>query len=133
MIYNFIIFFPRFCTHLGTSLSFIPLKPIEKTKKISKAKQQQDITPNRILKRDLIKNLDGFLKTIEKIVKKKRRLANAFKQKLNIDKQNSKIVVITILGNLNKEKLSISSLAPTFGKDVKNVAIIDANAFCLVC
>ena len=48
-------------------------------KKISKAKQEQDITLNCILKRSLIANLDSFLKTKEKIIKKKKRLANVFK------------------------------------------------------
>ena len=105
MIHDSIIFFPRFCMHLGTSLSLILPKPIEKTKEIFEIKQYQDITPNQILKKSSIENLDDFLKTIEKIIKKKRRLAYAFKQKSNIGKQNSKTVVINSLGNLSKEKL----------------------------
>ena len=79
IIYNLIIFFPRFYMHLKTPLSFISLKPIKETKKISKAKQQQNIISNCILKRGLIKNLDNFLKIIEKILKKKIQLANVFK------------------------------------------------------
>ena len=71
MIYNFIIFFPGFYMHLKTSLSPIPYKLIKETKKIFEAKQQQDITLNRILKRSLIENINGFLKTTEKTVKKK--------------------------------------------------------------
>ena len=71
IIYNFITLSSRFCMHFETFLSFIPFKPIKKTKKIFKAKQQQDIIPNRILKRGLIENLDDFLKIIEKISKKK--------------------------------------------------------------
>ena len=86
MIHNFITFSFRFCTYLGTSLSSIPFKLIEKTKEISKAKQQQDDASNRTLKRISIENLDGFLKTIEKILRKKRRLAIAFKQKSNMGK-----------------------------------------------
>ena len=133
IINDSIIFSLGFCIHLEISLSFIPSKPIEKTKKIFKAKQQQDIILNRILKRGSIKNLDGFLKTTEKIVKKKRQLANVFKQKLNIGKQNSKTVVINTLGNSSKEELAILLLAPTFRKNVEDVVMIDADAYCLAC
>ena len=86
MIYDSITFSFRFCMHLETSLFLIPSRPIKGTKEISEAKQQQDISPNHILKRGSIENLDGFLKTTEKIVQKKRRLAIALKQKLNIGK-----------------------------------------------
>ena len=86
MIYDSITFFSGFCTYLGTFLYFILSKPIEKTKEIFEAKQEQDITSNCILKRDSIENLDGFLKTTKKIVKKRIRLAKAFKQKLNMRK-----------------------------------------------
>ena len=71
------------------------------------------------------------MKTTEKIVRKKRRLAIVFKQKLNIGKQNSKTVVINTFGNSGKEKLLISRLAPTFRKNVENVAMISADAYCL--
>ena len=40
MIYDSIIFFSRFCMHLGTSLFSISSKPREDTKKILKAKRQ---------------------------------------------------------------------------------------------
>ena len=133
IIYDFITFSPRFCTHLRTSLFLISFKLIEESKKKSKAKQPQDITPNRILKRRSIENLDDFLKTIENIVKKKRRLANAFMQKSNMSKQNFKTVVINIFGNKSKEKLPTSRLAATFGKNVKDITIIGANAYYLAC
>ena len=107
MIHDSITFSPGFYTHLGTSLSPIPPKPIEETKEIFEAKEQPDITPNRILKRGSIENLDGFLKTTEKIVRKKRQSAIAFKQK--------------------------SNMAPTFEKDVEDVAMIGADAYRLAC
>ena len=86
MIYNSITFSPGFYMHLKTSLFLIPSKPIEEIKEIFKAKRQQNITPNRILKRDSIENLDSLLKITEKIVRKKRWLAPAFKQKSNMGK-----------------------------------------------
>ena len=118
---------------LRTFLSLISSKLIENTKKISKTKQQQDITSNPILKRNSIENLNSFLKTIEKIVKKKRQLANTFKQKLKMEKQSFKIVVINIFGNLGKKELSNSTLALTFGKNIEDIAIIGANVYCLAC
>ena len=85
------------------------------------------------MKRGLIENLDGFLKLTKKIVKKKRRLANAFKQKFNIDKQNYKTVVIKTFDNLNKKELLTLILAPIFEKIVKVIIRIDTNIYCLAC
>ena len=84
------------------------------------------------MKKGLIKNLDDFLKKTEKILKKKKRLANTFKQKFSMGKQNSNIVVINILGNLNKKKLPFSTLASTFGKDVEGIPMIGVDAYCLI-
>ena len=85
------------------------------------------------MKRGSIENLDGFLKTVEKILKKKKRLANTFKQKSNISKENSKTVVINTFGNLSKKELPTSTLAPIIRKDIEDVAIIEANTYCLAC
>ena len=49
-----------------------------------------------------------------------------------IGKQNSKIVIINIFGNLSKKKLLTSILALIFEKNVEDIAIIDANAYYLV-
>ena len=123
IIRDSITFFPKFCPHLRTFLFSIPSKLIEETKKISEAKQQQDITPNRILKINFIENLDGFLKTTKKTVKKRRRLANVFKQKLNMGKQKFKTIVINNISNLGKEELPTLTLALTFEKNIQDVAI----------
>ena len=48
-------------------------------------------------------------------------------------KQNSKTIVINIFGNSGKEELPTSILAPTFGKDVEDIAMIGADAYCLAC
>ena len=80
-----------------------------------------------------MENLDSFLKTTKKIIKKKRQLANAFKQKLNIDKQNFKTVVINTLGDSSKRELATLLLALIFEKDVKDLSIIGADMYCLVC
>ena len=79
IINDSIIFSPKYYTHLRTPLSLILSKPKE-TKTILKARQQ-DIFPNRILKRGSDKNLDDFLRILQKITNKKRRLINASKRK----------------------------------------------------
>ena len=68
MIYDSITFSSRFSMYLKTFLSHISLQPIKETKKIFKAKQQQDIFLNCILKKDSIENVDDFLKTTKKIL-----------------------------------------------------------------
>ena len=85
------------------------------------------------MKRGFIENLDNFLKITKKILKKKKRLANFFKQKLSKSKQNLKTVVINILGNLSKKELPNSILVLTLRKNIKNIAIIGANVYYLAC
>ena len=70
---------------------------------------------------------------MKKIIKKKKQLANAFKQKSKMDKQNSKTVVINIFSNLGKKELLTSILAPTLEKHGKIIRIIGVDAYCLVC
>ncbi len=76
IINDSITFSPGYSPHLGAPLFPIPFKLMEVTKTIPEA-IKEDIVPNRILKRGSAENLDNFLKTTEKISKKKRRLANA--------------------------------------------------------
>ena len=65
MINNSITFFPGYYTHLGAPL--FPISPkLEGIERIPKARQQ-DIFPNRILKRGSDENLDNLLRTSAKI------------------------------------------------------------------
>lgn len=128
MTYNSITPFSRFYIYFETLLFFISFKLIKESNKIFQAKQQLDITLNRILKRGSSKNLDGFLKTTKKILKKKSWLANTFKQKSSIDEQNFKIVIIDTFDNLSKKNLPILTLAPIFAKYMKDVAIAGVDA-----
>lgn len=77
-----------------------------------KAKQEQDITSNRILKRVLIENQHNFLKQLQRS-RKIRLLAIALNQRWCI----------------GKKKLSLSTLVCIFIKDVKDLEIIDADAY----
>ena len=76
IINDSITFSPRYCTHLGAFLFPISPKP-EGIETILEAKQQ-DIFPNRFLKKGPDKNLDDFLRIPQKNSNKKRRLINAF-------------------------------------------------------
>ena len=75
MIKDCISFSPGYCSHLGASLVSVPTIPTDETEIISIA-IQQDILPNRILKRGSAERIDDFLKILEKISDKKRRLIN---------------------------------------------------------
>lgn len=70
MINDFILFSPRYCSHLRTLLVLVPTIPIPKTKIISIA-TQQDFLPNQILKKSLAEKIDDFLKILENTLKKK--------------------------------------------------------------
>lgn len=97
---------------------------------------QQDDLPKEILKKSLAKKIDGFLKTLKKMLKKKKLLFNAFKQKLSMDKLKSRTIVISILNLFEKEKLIIfipKRKTSTFAIKKVNVSIIDAYFYCTVC
>lgn len=100
MIYDSITGFHRFSKHFRTLLSVISCKPIEKTKKISKTKVQEDIISKHIVTKGLTKNFDNFL-TTKKMSKNKRWLANVLKRKLNMRKQKSKNIAMNCLDNLS--------------------------------
>lgn len=101
-------------------LSLILFKSIKETNAISKAKQYQNITPNHILKKGLIENLDDFFEDKKKDLKKK-RLVNSFKPKFSMAKQKSKTVIISSLNNSDKEDLLISTLILTLWADIENL------------
>ena len=95
MINNGISYFPGHCSHPGPPLVPIPTMPTAETEIISRA-TQQDVSPNRILKRGLAEKIDDFLQIPKKILKK-RRLINAFKWKLALQKQKPKTIIISLL------------------------------------
>lgn len=61
MIYDFITHFSEFHIYLGVCLSFIYLKLMQKTQKISGAKIKRVITLKQFFKRDWIENLDYLI------------------------------------------------------------------------
>lgn len=55
----------------------------------------------------MIKKINNFLKTIKKILKKKKWFINTSKQKKCINKLDLKMVIINTLDNFKKENLPI--------------------------
>lgn len=98
---------------------------------ISEARQQ-DIFLNRILKRSSIKNLDDFLRTLQKILNKIRRLINVSKRKQSMNKQKLKIVVISFFDNSGIKNLLILILTSILDTKKVSIAIIDIDAYCAI-
>ena len=76
MIIKFITFSLKYCTHLRAFLSPIFLEPKE-TEIILEAKLQ-DIFLNRIQKRGSDKNLENFLKALQKISNREKTINQRF-------------------------------------------------------
>lgn len=68
---NFIKFFSKYYTYLEVLLFSIFTMLIKKTE-IILIVINQDIFFNQIFKKDLIKKIDNFLKTLEKVLKKRK-------------------------------------------------------------
>lgn len=83
--------------HLGVFFISYIFKANTKSKKISEAKQQENITSNCILKKSLIENLNHFLKITKNIYKKKKRFTNGFRHKLKMGEQFFGKSLLTIL------------------------------------
>ena len=131
MINNCISFSPKYYLHPKTPLVPVPTMPTAETEIISMA-TQQNVLPNRILKRGLVEKINDFLKIPEKISKKK-RLINASKWKLALQKQKLKTVVISLLDNSVKKDLPIPSQTSTLGTKKIDVAMIDVDAYYAAC
>lgn len=130
MINNSISFSSRYYLHLVTPLILIFITSTIETKMIFMA-TQQDFLPNQILKRDSAQKIDDFLETIEKILKKRRRLIHASKRKQSI----LKTVIMNILHKAGKDGLSIATLkieVSMFAIEQIDVIMIGMNAYCTI-
>ncbi len=70
IINDYISFSPGYCSNLGAPLVSVPTMPTAETEIISMA-TQQNVLPNRILKRGSSEKIDDFLKILKKISEKK--------------------------------------------------------------
>lgn len=131
MINNSITFFTKYYTYFNIFLPLI-LSKAKRIKTIPKVKNE-DMIPNRILKKRSKDNVDNFLITTWKLSNKKRLLTISFKQKFNIDKQKSKIIIISFFNDLDKENLFIIIFIPIFDKSIMKIIIISIDAYCIAC
>ena len=132
MINDCISFSLGYCSHPGAPSVPVPTMPTDETEIISMP-IQQDVLPNRILKRGSAEKIDDFLKTPEKISDKKRRLINASRRKLAMQKQKPETVVISSLDNSGKKDMPIPTRAPALGTKEVDVAMIGADAYRAAC
>lgn len=95
--------------------------------------KQENIILKRILRREIDKKLNDFLNMTIKILTKKRRLFNAFKQKSIKRKPRFKTVIISSLDNSNNKPLPNSTLIPILNTDTVNIIIIGTDAYYAAC
>lgn len=81
------------------------------------------------MKKETDEKLDNFCNTIQKLPKKKKRLINTFMRKLSMDTQNSKMIGINFVFNLEKKVLLILIFISKFNKSFIDIAIIGANPY----
>ncbi len=86
-----------------------------------------------MLKRGSAEKIDDFLKIPEMITEKKRRLINASKRKLALQKQKPETVIITLLDDSVKKDMPIPPQTPTLGTKEVDVVMIGANAYRAAC
>ncbi len=110
----------------------IPTMPTDETEIISMA-IQQDVLPNRILKKGSAERIDDFLKIAEKISDKKKRLINASQRKLALQKRKPETVVISLLDNAGKKNMPIPLRTPKIGTKEVDIAMIGADAYRAAC
>ncbi len=132
MINDCISFSPKYYSHPRASWVRVPTISTDETEIISIA-IQQNVLPNRILKRSSAERIDDFLKISEKISDKKRRLINAFKQKLALQKRKPETVVISLLDNSGKKDIPILPRTPKICIGEADLAMIGADAYCAAC
>ncbi len=131
MINDFILFSPGYCSYPRATSVSVPTIPAAETEITSMA--TQDTLPNRILKRGSAERIDDFLKIPEKISDKKRRLINASKRKIAMQKQKSETVVVSLLDNSGKKDIPIPPRTPPLSTKKVDVAMIGADAYCTAC
>ena len=96
----------------------------------------QNVFPNGSLKRGSAEKIDDFLRTPKKTSKRKRRLINASKRKLSMDKSKPKTALTSTLDHSEKEGLPIltpKAKVSTFATTKVDVAMIGADTYCAAC
>ena len=133
MTNNSLAFWPSHCIHIeATSLLSPPNLPIETAAVTIK----EDITSQKIIKRDSKENMIDFLQTPNKLSSKKRRQINKSKRKASIEKSSSRKATINSLESSDKKELPvpipITKTSEPKAKDI-DIGMIGADVYCTVC
>lgn len=104
--------------------------------KIIAIKPEKVLTPLKMIKRGLKKDMTHFLQTPNKILSKKKRQINKSKQKASLKETNSRKAIISNLNSLNKKELPVS-IPTTIKSKPKagniDIAIINTNVYYVAC
>ena len=126
-------FWPGHCTHIGaTSLLSPPSLPTE-TAAIT---IEEDITPQKMIKRGSKEDMTDFLQTLNKLSSKKRRQINKSKRKASIEESSSRKATINSLKSSDKKELPVpiptTKISEPKAKDI-DIAMIGADAYRAAC
>ena len=102
MINDSLAFWPGHCTHIGATSSNTlsqPRLPAEK----AVVRIENDISPQKMIKKGLKEDITDFLQTPNKLSSKKRRQINKSKRKTSIGETSSKKATISSLDNSDKK------------------------------
>ena len=104
---NSLAFWPDHYTHIGTT-SPTTLSQPRLTAESAVIKIEKDITPWKIIKRGLKKDMIDFLQTPNKLFSKKRRQINKSKRRTSIEETSSRTATISSLENSDKKNCQSS-------------------------
>ena len=133
MTNNFLAFWPGHYIHIEANFLLSPPSLHIKTVTII---IEEDITPQKIIKRGSKKDMTDFLQTPNKLSSKKRRQINKSKKKASIEESSSRKATINSLKSSDKKELPVP--IPTIktskpkAKDI-DIVMIGADAYCAAC
>ena len=133
MTNNSLAFWPGHCTYIGATSLLSPSSLPTKTATIT---IEEDITPQKIIKKGLKEDMTDFLQTPNKLSSKKRRQINKSKKKANIEESSLKKATINSLESSDKKKLPVpiptTKTSEPKAKDI-DIAMIGADAYRAAC
>ena len=126
-------FWPSHCTHIGTtSLLSPPSLPTE----TAAVTIEEDITPQKIIKRGSKEDMTDFLQTPNKLSSKKRRQINKSKRKVSIRESSSRKATISRLESFDKKELPVpiptTKISEPKAKDI-DIAMIGIDVYHAAC
>ena len=123
-------FWPGHYTYIGATSVLSPFSLPTETAAVM---IEEDITPQKMIKRGSKKDITDFLQTLNKLSSKKKRQINKSKQKASIRKTSLRKATINNLESFDKKELPVS-IPTTKTSELKakhiDVAMIGMDAYC---